>query len=162
MYWEIGRGFCAFLTAMVFPLSVHLNLEIPNYMHYIKILDILAVADMYVFTKTKPLYLTIVICRYIRLHVGYYNKKGILVTHPRYTAMHYLSHAFAIDFIGVLPVQEALYLFKKVHKNVDSSVTNFYRVQSYLAYIKLVQLYRLPAAFAYFQRDPFKRKSIFL
>lgn len=94
--------------------------------------------------------------------MGYYNKKGILVTHPKYTAMHYLSHAFVIDFIGVLPVQEVLHLFRTVHKDVDSSVTNFYKVQSYLAYIKLIQLYRLPSAFAYFERDPFKRKSIFM
>lgn len=46
MFWEIVRAICAVLTAMVFPLSVHVNLVIPNYMFYIKILDILAVIDM--------------------------------------------------------------------------------------------------------------------
>lgn len=98
---------------------------------------------------------------YIRLHVGYYNKKGILVTHPRYTAKYYLSHAFIIDFIGILPAQEMLYMFRVARKEVVSNTTKFYTAQSFLSYTKLIQLYRLPAAFAYFQRDPFKRKSIF-
>lgn len=59
-------------------------------------------------------------------------------------------------------MQEMLHLFKAVHKHVPSSVSNFYKIQSYLAYVKLLQMYRLPDAFAYFQRDPFKKKSIFL
>lgn len=164
MYWEIGRAVCAFLTGMAFPLSVHLSIEIPYYMSYIKILDILAIADMLVvFTTTLDIFIIYCcFCSYIRLHVGYYNRKGILVTHPKFTAIHYLSHAFIVDFISVLPIQEMLHLFKAVNKNVSSSVTQFYRIQSYLAYVKLIQMYRLPDAFAYFQRDPFKRKSIFL
>lgn len=110
-------------------------------------------------TRSTALYINY---SYIRLHVGYYNKRGILVTHPKYTAVHYLSHAFIIDLLGFLPMQEMLHLFKAVHKHVPDSVAQFYKIQSYLAYTKLLQMYRLPDAFAYFQRDPFKKKSIFL
>lgn len=45
----MGRAVCAFLTAMVFPLSVHLNLDIPHYTDYIKVLDIFAIIDMCVY-----------------------------------------------------------------------------------------------------------------
>lgn len=94
--------------------------------------------------------------------MGYYNKKGILVTHPKYTAVYYLSHAFIIDFLAVLPMQEILYLFKAVNMHNPASVAHFYNTQGYLAYLKLLQMYRLPAAFAYFRRDQFKKTSIFL
>lgn len=41
---------------------------------------------------------------YLRLHCQYYNEKGILVTHPLYTAKHYLSRSFLIDLMGALPM----------------------------------------------------------
>lgn len=58
-------------------------------------------------------------------------------------------------------MQEILYVFKRVTKNKPSSVSSFCTAQSYLAYFKLLQMYRLPDAFAYFQRNPFKRISVY-
>lgn len=164
MYWEIGRAVCAFLTGMFYPLSVHLGTEIPNYEFYIKVLDLFALADMYSTVKLTlfPVIKTHLLPSYIRLHVGYYNKRGILVTHPKYTAIHYLSHAFFIDLLGVLPFPDILYLFKTLHTKYNDSVTHFHMIKSYLSYTKLLQMYRLPDAFIYFQRDPFKKKSVLL
>lgn len=59
-------------------------------------------------------------------------------------------------------MQEMLHLFKTVNKKHSLSVSSFYKVQGYLTFAKLLQMYRLPDAFAYFERDIFKKKSILL
>lgn len=41
---------------------------------------------------------------YIRFHCQYYNRNGILVTHPLYTAKYYLHTAFLTDVISALPL----------------------------------------------------------
>lgn len=41
---------------------------------------------------------------FVRLHIQYYNENGILVTHPLYTARHYLKTNFAIDLVSTLPI----------------------------------------------------------
>ncbi|KAI4460643.1 cyclic nucleotide-gated cation channel subunit a [Holotrichia oblita] len=41
---------------------------------------------------------------YIRFHCQYYNRNGILVTHPLYTAKYYLHSAFFTDVISALPL----------------------------------------------------------
>nr|XP_022912668.1 uncharacterized protein LOC111423625 [Onthophagus taurus] len=40
---------------------------------------------------------------YVRLHCQYYNNDGILITHPLYTAKHYIGCSFPIDIIQTLP-----------------------------------------------------------
>lgn len=41
---------------------------------------------------------------YIRMHCQYYNKKGILVSHPLYTAKHYIATSFYVDLISFIPI----------------------------------------------------------
>lgn len=41
---------------------------------------------------------------YVRMHCQYYNEKGILVTHPLYTAHHYLTTQFILDVWCILPL----------------------------------------------------------
>ncbi|GJQ83461.1 hypothetical protein Trydic_g8587 [Trypoxylus dichotomus] len=42
---------------------------------------------------------------YLRLHCQYYTDKGILVTHPLFTARHYLRTSFIIDAISFMPIE---------------------------------------------------------
>ena len=41
--------------------------------------------------------------QYISAHVAYSNEKGVEVTHPFCTAVHYLKTSFALDFLSWLP-----------------------------------------------------------
>ena len=44
-----------------------------------------------------------ILFRYIKLHVGFYNEKGILVTCTLKTAGEYLKTSFLFDFLAVIP-----------------------------------------------------------
>lgn len=99
---------------------------------------------------------------YVRFHVSYYNKRGILVTHPKYTALNYLSRAFILDLLGAFPLGNMLSLFVKINYKDRYSVRNYYKQLSMLSLNKLLQMYRVPDAFAYFQRDPMKRQGVLL
>lgn len=96
------------------------------------------------------------------MHVCYYNKKGILVTHPKYTALYYLKRGFFGDLLGLLPTGHMLYLFVAVHYDDPGSVSSFYTIQGFCNFNKLLQMYRLPDAFMYFQKDILKTKSVLL
>jgi len=43
--------------------------------------------------------------QYIRAHVVYINDKGIKVTHPVKTAVHYLQTSFMVDFFSWFPLE---------------------------------------------------------
>ncbi|KAI4457258.1 cyclic nucleotide-gated cation channel subunit a [Holotrichia oblita] len=86
--WESFRCVFAVSTCLlVFTRPVNsLSLEF-----VIAFLDVTAFADIYV-----------------RLHVCYYNEKGLLVKHPQMTALHYLTNGFLIDFLGAFPFRYIL------------------------------------------------------
>lgn len=42
---------------------------------------------------------------YVRMHCQFYNRKGILVTHPLTTARHYIRTSFTVDLISAIPVR---------------------------------------------------------
>lgn len=52
---------------------------------------------LYVFNCTN------VVDMYVRMHLQYYNKKKILVTHPWYAAKHYFKTTFIIDVWCIFP-----------------------------------------------------------
>lgn len=162
MFWEIGRAISAFLTGMFYPQAVFMKVIYPNFVYYIIILDILAAIDMYMTCFYMKFQISNCCCRYVRFHVGYYNKRGVLVTHPKYTALNYLSHAFMLDLLGVLPLGYLLSLFTAIDYDDPESVEQYYRIFAILSLSKLFQMYRVPDAFAYFQRDIMKRQKVFL
>lgn len=43
---------------------------------------------------------------YIRMHTAYYNKDGILVTHPLYTSLNYIRTSFLMDLLCIFPFSE--------------------------------------------------------
>lgn len=93
----------------------------------------------------------------MRLHVCYYNSMGILVTHPKCTALYYLTHSFMIDLIGALPMDEILRILWDIDITYKLSLTNtYYKGRTIVRFLKLLQIYRLPTAFSYFTLDMFK------
>lgn len=96
------------------------------------------------------------------MHVCYYNSKGILVTHPRYTTKNYLTRGFVGDMLGLIPTGSLLHLFLIWDYKDAGSVAKFYRSKSFSNFNRLLQMYRLPDAFMYFQRDILKNRSVLL
>ncbi|GJQ78417.1 hypothetical protein Trydic_g22239 [Trypoxylus dichotomus] len=48
--------------------------------------------------------ITAILDIYLRLHIAFYNSKGLLIKHPLYTARYYLSNGFMIDCLAILPI----------------------------------------------------------
>lgn len=95
------------------------------------------------------------------MHVCYYNQKGILVTHPKHTACHYITRGFFGDFMGVVPMEYMLHLFVKINYEDVESISRFYKLQSFIRFNRILQMYRLPDAFSYFEREVLMNKSVF-
>lgn len=89
-------------------------------------------------------------CRYLRLHVCYYNSSGLLVWHPRYTAVYYLKHSFAVDFFTALPVKLVL----------DCVMSK--KEAAFIVLLKVIRAYRITNGFAYFRRDILKKPPTYL
>lgn len=85
-----------------------------------------------------------------------------MVTHPKFTAQYYITHAFALDVLAVLPIAYSLDLFTRMDYTDPESVNQYYGSFAILSFNKLLQMYRVPDAFAYFERDPMKRKGVLL
>ncbi|GJQ69135.1 hypothetical protein Trydic_g6293 [Trypoxylus dichotomus] len=82
---------------------------------------------------------------YIRLHTAYYNKNGILVTHPLYTCLNYLKTSFLLDFLCIFPFGEMRlhYMFGTKHKHQVLLLMNnmtrpllFYRIFNGITYLE--------------------------
>ncbi|KAK4879805.1 hypothetical protein RN001_007951 [Aquatica leii] len=86
--WEFIRYLCAIASGVLFSLIIT-NTTTNQVLYAIMIsLDAMAWADVYV-----------------RFHVCYYDKNGILVSHPLATAKYYLRRAFIMDVLGVFPLK---------------------------------------------------------
>ncbi|XP_071057155.1 uncharacterized protein [Onthophagus taurus] len=88
--WEVFR--CTLL--IIYILSINIRYSVLN-VYYNETL----VTSVYLIFDLVAL-----IDLYIRLHCQYYNEKGILVTHPLYTAKNYLKTAFMMDSMGCFHV----------------------------------------------------------
>lgn len=90
---------------------------------------------------------------YVRFHMQYYNKKGLLVTHHYFTAKHYIKTSFAADVIIIIPYK-ALQLTRIFGKNrmylTEVCVSSFF---------KMLRLYHVFGLLSYFQEDSSKRLS---
>lgn len=85
LIWESFRAVFAILACILFYASF-LSMNSQFYAAFLFI-DITGICDLY-----------------MRLHVAYYNKDGILVKHPLHTAKHYLTHGFLVDAIAICPL----------------------------------------------------------
>ncbi|KAK9738491.1 Cyclic nucleotide-binding domain [Popillia japonica] len=121
--WEIFKAISAFIISFLTPSQWVYLYYVPQIMYVYYIVYVIGAADMY-----------------IRLHVCYYNNDGILVTHPKYTAKYYLTHAFLIDFLACFPFASVLTKLG----NIETA-----KAVILLNCNVLLQMYRFPDAFAY-------------
>lgn len=91
------------------------------------------------------------------MHTCYYNEKGLLVSHPRFTTQNYLSKSFIIDFLSILPGPKLLGIIVGRKKSGTVSIE---KVRNFLRLSKLLPLYRVSGAFFYFERDILKPKKV--
>ncbi|XP_022906614.1 uncharacterized protein [Onthophagus taurus] len=136
MYYEIFRAVCASISAALLPTSFIYAYYIKEFWIIQAILDLTAYLDIY-----------------LRLHVCFYNDKGVLVTHPRATAMHYLGGSFIVDLVACLPVDYFLTFFWK--KNFASSAA-YEKMCAILRLNRSLQIYRVPDAFSFVSKDIMK------
>ena len=87
---------------------------------------------------------------YLRLHVCYYNARGILVTHPRATMCHYLSGSFLVDFVACAPFDHIL---KWLWRHSFEDTVSYNKMYVILKLNRIVQIYRIPDASSMFTRD---------
>lgn len=83
----------------------------------------------------------------IRTHCQYYNHKGILVTHPLYTAKNYLQHSFLIDVMGAIPLT-MLGISKLFGSNYETQTKGVIRLMT-----RPVLLYRPLMALNYIEKE---------
>ncbi|XP_046436019.1 uncharacterized protein LOC124187876 [Neodiprion fabricii] len=124
-FWEKCRMTSALLSGFIFPSLTYSSLQFRGIVWIALALDILAFLDIY-----------------IRLHVCYYNDEGLLISHPLSTAKHYLTHSFAIDLLGALP------LYMVPHQptiHPDGAKQISFSTNEITLLNKIVQLYRLPS-----------------
>lgn len=86
--WESMRAFLAIVSAMMHTVFIFVLCHNCYAKYILYTLDATAVADIY-----------------LRLHVAYYNETGILIWHPLKTAIHYVTHGFLFDLLGVFPFE---------------------------------------------------------
>lgn len=90
---------------------------------------------------------------YIRAHCQYYNKNGILVTHPWSTMKHYLSTSFVIDFITYLPSN-----YMKLYRILGNQHSEFLRLM-FRVILKPLQLHRFFSLVTYYQTNITNQQS---
>nr|XP_022910630.1 uncharacterized protein LOC111421683 [Onthophagus taurus] len=131
--WELFRAISAVILSLIGPTFFIHTVYFPYGAYLLYILIAISFFDIY-----------------LKMHVGYYNKYGLLVTHPKKTAANYFSHSFALDIMSVFPLSW-LVLFLTNTRNV--------MVETYLHFNVMIQMYRYPNAFAtggtrIYRRDP--------
>lgn len=90
-FYEAQRCLCAILTVILYTMRIVIEARESGTlsMKASIFLNLAAVVDVYV-----------------RMHVGYFNGKGLLVTHPLATATNYMKTSMFIDVLGVLPLEQ--------------------------------------------------------
>lgn len=91
MIWEIFRGIIAGALVLytLFAMKFYLRRKGSGDLHLRRFIDIFLVVDLYV-----------------RLHIRYYDEKGIKITHPLHTAYYYIKTSFLLDLICIFPIQD--------------------------------------------------------
>lgn len=114
LFWEILRSILIIVSALTYFTIPIITIK---YNLVLDILDATAAIDLYV-----------------RLHVCYYDDKGLLIKHPLETAIHYLKSGFLIDFIGVLPLR----FFGHVNDHISYYLLNANKLLQMHRYIHLM------------------------
>ncbi|XP_055341339.1 uncharacterized protein LOC129590239 isoform X2 [Paramacrobiotus metropolitanus] len=92
---------------------------------------------------------------YIKFHVQYFNETNILVTHPYMTARRYLRSSFWIDLLAAFPFELGLLMTG----GGTLLRTDLLHAAVYLRMNRILQVYRVPQAFAFYESDIKKDQS---
>lgn len=118
-WWELSRAIFAIVSAVLFTVPPVLTCQDCYSWWILLFLDLTALLDIY-----------------LRCHYCYYNDKGLLVSHPLKTALHYIKHAFLTDLIGVLPLR---FCFSASQSKLNSILHFTRSIQLYRVYFFIRQ-----------------------
>ncbi|KAI4455199.1 cyclic nucleotide-gated cation channel subunit a [Holotrichia oblita] len=91
---------------------------------------------------------------YVRMHCQFYNKKGILVTHPLTTARHYIRTSFTVDLISAVPIRSF-----KLDQLLGSRHQTFVMICGML-FTKLLHLHRPWSGLSYLEKKYKGKKGL--
>lgn len=100
--------------------------------------------------------LTALLDIYLLLHMGYYNEDGLLITHPKDTALYYLKHSFAVDLLGVFPIMMFVSWENPNHNEGHDAIGHL--IRPHLTHCSwhlnvLIQFHRIPELLNYMEKD---------
>lgn len=93
---------------------------------------------------------------YIRIHCQYYNKNGILVTHPWSTMKHYLSTSFIIDLLSCFPAN-----FFHIHYIFGAQNAKFVRI-FLRVFLKPLHMHRFFSLMTYIQSSMENHRKVLI
>lgn len=95
---------------------------------------------------------------YLLLHLAYYNKQGILITHPQMTASNYIRRSFALDVIAVFPIQLIINVDMNPYQAYGNEVLHIVKQVAYKTWHLnvVLQFHRIPELFNYLESDILK------
>ncbi|XP_044766820.1 uncharacterized protein LOC123322840 [Coccinella septempunctata] len=100
---------------------------------------------------------------YLFLHIAYYNHNGLLVTHPKLTARHYLTHGFVMDLTASLPYYAIMPWLTYSQDNLDPTIAHLVSHKTYCLWrtLSLLQYHRFIGFISYLQSDVLTRKNFY-
>lgn len=139
--WCLFRAACISLLSIILPFYV-VTFPLLYQLHHIYVFDMLiSYLDFY-----------------LLFHVAYYNEDGILVTHPKFTAKHYLTHSFWVEFLSLCPFALVVDLGLSDYSQSDvilNEIGPYHRRSLYLFH-STIQIIRVSEAINYFESDVMK------
>ncbi|XP_045463397.1 uncharacterized protein LOC123673033 [Harmonia axyridis] len=144
--WIIMRFILLVSMGICFPMALGLPPSGPIVQMIITLVEYTAYLELYLF-----------------LHVAYYNSDGLLITHPKLTAIHYFSHGFVMDLIAALPYYAIMPWLSYDKDNLDPTVAHLVSHKTYCMWrtLSLLQYHRVIGFISYLQSDVLARKNIY-
>lgn len=141
--WEFFRVILAVMTSIISSLLF-------SFLHYRKELWVLS-------------YILSLLCwidMYIRLHVAFYKDNNLKIDTME-TAKHYLKTSFLIDLISCFPWEViGWFVVSPFHENGFYTNSEALHLYAYLRVPHILQLYRVPLAFSFWQSGISTEKAI--
>ncbi|KAL3275878.1 hypothetical protein HHI36_020616 [Cryptolaemus montrouzieri] len=145
--WLLLRTACLLAMGCCFPLALGLPPAGGNIVYiFMLIAEVTAYIELYLF-----------------LHIAYYNEQGLLVTHPKLTALNYLTHGFPMDLVAALPYYAIVPLLTDDIDNLDPTIQHLVKHETYCRWraMSLLQYHRILGFIMYVQSDVLSKKNVY-
>ena len=130
VWWHRFGFFLAIVHALITPLQLAFFFNNDEFWWFSRTLDILGL-----------------IAIYLGLHMAYFNRDGVLVSHPLSTAKRYFVSRFAMDIIASFPF-DIFYNGWYVSGAVEPNVLH---ASAFIRLTRLISFYKIPIAFSYLE-----------